>query len=397
MGKTIGFSVFVLILIFIHLKTLANYMPSRIYNDEKCVAELKAADTKLISEVCKKKLLIAFNGRIPNQSVELYTSISSLCYILMLLAVGGVLGGTINYHNDEKKCSEKNTLDLSGYTPPTNNSGIGKYFSFKKEYTDKDHTLIIGFCSAIIGVPFLAAFGGLSFDHLLLNGSAEPKEFLRSSITVLGLAGLSGFLGTKLIEVLADNLLSSKVEDVQKQQDIMSKEVKAIVSRQYYDRGVALLNKGAAHEKKEEHDLAAKHFNKAILLLKKAEKHAVFDDELAEIKLFKAYIFKRLESPTIALDEISNAERIDENNILIKYNKICYMALTEQSLSELKYAFDGFMRLFNNTTEGQRQVYKNLIIEDIKNRDLQHYPYLDGFKDYVKMKMNICFDEKKEE
>ena len=138
---------------------------------------------------------------------------------------------------------------------------------------------------------------------------------------ILGVSGLSGFLGTKLIEGLAEKFCyQNQVKEVKEQQNNISTELKAVISHQYYNRGYHMMIEASELEDSQDIVKATK-FAEAKNLFTKSLSFTVFDDERAKTFCQLAYSSKRLNEFSEALDFIEKALEISKSNILYRYNK----------------------------------------------------------------------------
>lgn len=385
------YSIFIILLLLISHLSISYGLGS--WNDvpKSCVTALEQSSHVILNEDCSKILVkkIISEKSLAN---KVASGIFSLAYVVLLVFIGGNLGGMINHHHtkDTEKKQKSNKIDTAKKADNDDDSGLGKKAA-------------IGFATALIGVPFLISFIGIEYNAFSFVGVASDT-FVLNSMKVLGLSGLCGFLGTKLIANLALNVLSKNVEkgneklkEVNSNQETIYHELENLLGYQLYEKGVESLNIYENH-KKHKTEEAAKNGQVSNAELQQIDNESIKENQLniekskdhflKSIKLFKdkdekadahgqlAYVNKRLGNLKQAVMHARNAVQLVDN-LLWHYNYLCYLVLTDTKglkTNEIIEVINRLEDLVETSSQKIKGAISKTILIDLETGDFHYHP-----------------------
>ncbi len=373
----------IVIIILVSLIGLVSHMDAAKhmgYESIKDDCALLFKGTEVITKTCRIEINDAIKANRTNND-KISNVLSSFFFVILITCAGGILGGIVSHHNRQSIRKRNGDITIDLIKPINNYNPIIQLLRAISLADVPDKNIVVtGLCSALIGVPFLASFIGISYDQLLIFTIEKPEIYLKAIIMILGVSGLSGFLGTKLIEGLAENLLTNQVKEVKEQQENMSKEMKAVISHQYYNRGYHIMIE-AGNLKDSENRRKATKFTEAKRFFLKSLTFAVFTDEKATSLCHLAYSCKRLNEFEEALNYVSKAIELEQDNILYRYNKICYLALLCYPIDDINKEIIIFANTMKNPKDlSLRDNIIEQIAKDIKNSDFANHSCKDEIK-----------------
>ena len=254
-------------------------------------------------------------------------TLGNFAFLVVIIIVGALLGSTLR---------------------------TGKTTDNKPKNEGSSHVMV-GIGSAFICVPFIASFLHLNYQSLLLPlRGTTPATFIEQIFMLISLSGIASYLGYGLLDNIANKVLQSQVNDLDKEQketkhsvaslieenkQIKSNERKmslellymkakdAVESGQRF--GDKFREKGSEEDKVaslKKYSDALKFLDDGLQAIDEKEDYNTFD----RFMVLKAYTLKRLDRTADALLIVKKLLEKDENNPVLLYNLGCYLYLTKQ-------------------------------------------------------------------
>ncbi|HCM3123495.1 TPA: hypothetical protein N3F75_002879 [Klebsiella aerogenes] len=253
------------------------------------------------------------------------------------------------------------------------------------------HSNRIGIGSAFICVPFIASFLHLNYQSLLLPLSGTPTEtFVEQLFLLIALAGIASYLGYGLLDNIASKVLQSQMNGIEQEQketkssiDILVEENKkiklneqktylellllkakdSVITAQKYSNKESNADKLSAFNK---YTTAIEFLDDGLSKIDKETDYETYD----RFMVMKAYILKRLNRITEALDITLKLLEKDKTNPILLYNAGCYLLLCgkHKNIEEVK---DLIIKALTVSTEkdSHKKSQKGLIEKVLANLD----------------------------
>ncbi|OBT08223.1 hypothetical protein A9267_10930 [Shewanella sp. UCD-FRSSP16_17] len=365
----------------------------------ECIEQLKEARHIGLDEVCANAILdIAKVSKIQESPS------TALAFVFSLIYLGGCLGGMINFHhfNDESGKEQKEKISNRNLK----NTLFYRLIRWVNEDEKQEiyRKAAIGFAAALIGIPFLMDFVNLDLGEVNLH-SANVSKFVSDALKLIGLAGICGFLGTKVVASLAFKLLDSqlkenskKLDDVEEIQNSIVKNInnlsgsellaKGLEALDKLDKSIIDIRKKYKEQRKEvsDADIEKEAFrsliadmDRAIERLKTASSLLSDHHDKATSYGLLGYIYKRKSRVEDALKVAVKAVDTDPHNPVWHFNFVCYLALLDEKGKNIEDIEAGFVKMndcLRKLHKSKREMWIDIINDEFNEEHGDFNQYL---------------------
>ena len=270
--------------------------------------------------------------------------VAELVWILALLAIGGVLGGYLG--------GPQASWGRRDEPESPNEVGKRKWRIRPTKWEKFFHGIrpaLAGLGGAVVAVTFAAGPIAIEYNEIVGGDPKTLEKFVGGVIKLLAVSVLGGYLGVRLIEKFAEQLLAQKIERMVGTLDSVREEVDVERIVRESERSLREGFPGAAWDH-----------------LKDLPRGDISPDDMANLRVLRGYALKRLGRVDEARLEVQESLRT-KPTFAGWYNKACYAALgmPEGSVAdEVRGALEEAVRLAQ-LQQGGAAIRRNLM-EDTK-------------------------------
>lgn len=241
-----------------------------------------------------------------NALTTIFPAMFNLTFVMALIAIGSYLGA---YAKWSRAPGEEAKMPL--------------------------RSVVFGAAASFMCVPFFSSVIHIEYSSIMLPiASGKTPDFVQHALLLISVSGIASYLGYAMLDGIADKVLRQEIQEEtqerKKQDEQIVKQQKMLRAKMFHIEAVT--NVESAEKTQSENMLkdALKAIDEAVAIYgeDKNSKDFYFSSVL------KAYILKRLNRISEALQIVNEMLDAGWKNPITLYNKACYLYLLQKSGSE---------------------------------------------------------------